>query len=139
MLITEENIKIWYREYVKQFEKTTKYVKARKGQVRGTAPSSYHWFKTDFMSEVKDPSVKSGAQLARKMAKAEVYTVSSKQARLAAETLSKKTGKRLTPNMLASFKLNLFKQTEEYRASLDSTLSATEKNKLIAQNFFGSL
>lgn len=138
MLITEENIQLWYREYSKQFAKTEKYVASRGGQTRAGKPSSYYWFKTDFLEAAKTTTL-SGKQLAQKMAKAEVYTVSSKQARLAAETLSKKTGKRLTPNMLASFKLNLFKQTEEYRASLDSTLSATEKNKLIAQNFFGSM
>ena len=138
MLINEQNLKLWYREYKKQFEKTTKYVKSRGGQVRTGSASDYEWFKTDFMSEALGSKL-SGKQIAQKMAKAEVYTVSSKQARLAAETLSNKTGKKLTPNMLASFKLNLFKQTEEYRASLDDTKSSYEKNKDIAQFFFGSV
>ena len=136
MLIVEENLHIWYREYKKQFEKSKKWISSRGGQIRFNTPSNYTDFKTDFLSQVSDNPTKSGKQIAQKMAKAEAFSVTTKQAEKAAEAFAKKRGIQVTQPLVNQFRLNLFEQTEEYRKTLSGSTYA--QNKMIAQHFFGS-
>lgn len=136
MLVNETNLQIWYRAYKKQFEKTTKYVKSRKGQTRLSTPSNYSDFKLDFKSQLKDSKL-SGKQLAQKMAKQEVFYVSKKQAQTAAREYARQMGQRFDYGLMTKMRLSLFEQTQEYRKTLTG-MSSYQQNKLIAQHFFGS-
>lgn len=140
MLIVEENIQLWYREYKKQFEKSKKWITSRGGQIRFNTPSNYTDFKTDFLTQVTHNPTKSGKQIAQKIAKEEAFSVTTKQAEKAAEFHARKEGVKLTQPLVNKFRLNLFEQTEEYRRTDPEMRGKTTygQNKLIAQHFFGS-
>lgn len=143
MLITNENIDIWYNEYKQQFERSTKYVKSRKGITRGLAMSSKAEFRMDLMSEHYDNPRLSGTQIAKKIAKSEVFAVSYKQAMKSAEAHVGEFGGKITTDLISKYRTqaisDIFDLTEAKRIELKKQgKTSSEIAFLIGQEFFGS-
>lgn len=143
MLINDTNIDIWYREYRRQYDKSVKYVKSRKGVVRGLEPLSRQEFKVDFISETFDNPKLSGNQIAQRMAKAEVYPQSWKQATVHAEAHARETGEKVTMDLINRYRVQseatITDMVRARRAELKlEGYSANEINMLIGQEFYGS-
>lgn len=143
MLITSKNIDIWYKEYTEQHKKSTKYAKSRGGKTRGLSPLSRAEFELDFKSEAADNPDKSGSQIAKSMAKEEVFTKSYKQAQKLAEAHAREFGEDLTADLIAQYRLetntDIFPEIEYRRAELKKQGKDNATVKLIiGQEFFGS-
>lgn len=143
MLITKENIDIWYNEYKEQYKRSEKYIKGRKGTSRGLVMSNRKDFESDFISVHFDNPKLSGKQLAKKMAKEEVFATSYKQAFKAAEAHVDKLGGKLTPNLITEYRLrttgDIYPLITDRRAELFTLgKSAEEVALIISQEFFGS-
>lgn len=143
MLITNENIDIWYKEYKAQFERSTKYVKSRKGATRGLTMSSKSEFRMDLLSEHYDNPKLSGTQIAKKIAKSEVFAVSHKQATKSAEAHVNEFGGRVTMDLINKYRTqsisDIFDVAEARRSELRRQgLSSSEIAFAIGQEFFGS-
>lgn len=143
MLITEQNIDIWYNEYKAQFKRSTKYVKSRKGKTRGLEMLSRAEFGVDFRSTALDNPTKSGNQIAKSMAKQEVFAQTQKQAIKSAEAHVAEFGGELTPELVTRYRTqsisDIFdvqnKRREELRAE---GKSSGEIAMTISQEFYGS-
>lgn len=143
MLLIKENIDIWYREYARQFEKSVKYIKSRKGSTRGLKPLSRRDFQYDFISQTYDNPNLSGAQIARKMAKQEVFPQSWKQAEKHAEAHVAKFGGKVDIGLITKYRIQsedrIFELQEERRVELKQKgFSSNEIALLISQEFYGS-
>lgn len=143
MLITETNIDIWYREYLKQYNKSTKYIKSRKGALRGLTPSSRNEFKVDFISETYDNPKLSGKQIAQRMAKSEVYPQTWKQATVHAEAHARETGEQVTLDLINRYRTQsestITDMVRARRAELKlQGYSSSDINLMIGQEFYGS-
>lgn len=143
MLITDKNIDIWYNEYKQQFERSTKYVKSRKGATRGLTMSSKSEFKMDLLSEHYDNPKLSGTQIAKKIAKSEVFAVSHKQALKSAEAHVSEFGGKVTMDLISKYRTqsisDIFDLTEAKRIELKRQgKTSSEIALLIGQEFFGS-
>lgn len=145
MLITKENIDIWYKEYKEQYARSTKYVKSRRGITRGLPPLSRKEFEMDFKSAIrdKDNSKKSGAQIARGMAKQEVFTMSFKQAKAASEAHIQRFGGKLTPELITKYRLEQVKDIFPLISTRGKELKKLGNDNatialIIGQEFFGS-
>lgn len=76
MLLTDENIDIWYREYQRKYRNITKYVKRKHGELpENHEMASRREFDSDFRRMVEDHPNLSGSQIAKKMAQQELYIV----------------------------------------------------------------
>lgn len=143
MLITDKNIDIWYNEYKKQFERSTKYVKSRKGTTRGLKMSSRLEFKMDLLSEHTDNPKLSGSQIAKKIAKSEVFAVSYKQATRSAEAHVSEFGGKLTTDLISKYRTqairDIFDLADIRRTELRKQGKTTSEIAFaIGQEFFGS-
>lgn len=148
MLLKEENFKIWYNEYQKQYERSTKYVKSRGGKnIRSGDMASYKDFKIDFLSEIEDNPKLSGKQIAKKMAKDELYKVSWKQAEKQAKIHVEQFGGKLSLNLIQKYRIEAFKAGEQSiwtlikkrRQELKAEgYSSYRSDIIIGQEFFGS-
>lgn len=143
MLITQTNLDIWYNEYKKQYEKSTKYVRSRSGKTRGLKPLSRAAFASDFISEASDNPKLSGTKVAQKMAKAEVFPVSSKQASVFAQAHAKQFGGKVDINLEMSYRIGLRREQDLWTAikernrELDyAGLSGKARRDTIYQEFF---
>lgn len=105
MLITEQNIDIWYREYKAQRQRSEKYVKSRKGVTRGLPVSTRAEFKLDFLTTVSDNPKLSGKQIAQKMAKDETFPLTNKQVMNIAKAISTYHGIPVTPQLVAQIRV----------------------------------
>lgn len=144
MLITKTNLDIWYNEYRAQYTRSTKYIKSRGGKPSDLTPLTRAEFEVDFQSMHFDKPKLSGKQLAQRMAKDEVYVVSSKQAIKRAEAESRVTGKPVDVNMITGYMMgtrqNLWDELKEFRAlSKELGNNSYQTNLLISQEIFGSL
>lgn len=95
----EENIDIYYREYKKQFEKTTRYVKSRGGRVDEEYQENRltkDEFRVEFISAIDSNPNVGAKKLVQDMAKSDVYTFSKSQAYKAAEREAALSGVELT-------------------------------------------
>lgn len=145
MLITDVNIDIWYREYLKQYEKTKKYVTSRGGKVRDIKPSSKHDFKIDFLSSVSENKKLSGTKIAQKLAKEELYETSWSQAEKFAKAHAETFGEEINLNLIQRYRMNavrgqnIWNVIKERRSELGAEgLSSYQSNLIISQEFFGS-
>ena len=143
MLINKENLDIWYNEYKEQFERSNKYIKGRKGTTKGLSMSNRIDFESDFISEAFDNPNISGKQLAKKMAKQEVFATSYKQAFKAAEAHIREFGGMLTPDLITKYRLqtttDIFPLIESRRAQLRASGETKRQIAiLIGQEFYGS-
>ena len=145
MLITDTNIDIWYREYLKQYEKTKKYVTSRGGKVRDIMPSSKHDFKIDFISTASDNKKLSGTRIAQNLAKQELYETSWRQAEVFAKAHAKEFGGTANLNLIQRYRMhavqgqNIWNVVSERRKELrDSGVSTYAANMIVGQEFFGS-
>jgi len=143
MLITEQNIDIWYNEYKAQFKRSTKYVTSRKGKTRGLEMLSRSEFGVDFRSTVLDMPNKSGNQIARSMAKQEVFAQTQKQATKSAEAHIKEFGGDLTPELITKYRTqsisDIFSVQNRRREELRAEgKSSKEIAMTISQEFYGS-
>lgn len=143
MLITKTNIDIWYDEYKSQYIKSTKYAKSRGGSTRGLSMLSRTEFEMDFKSEALDNPKKSGSQIAKGMAKDEVFTKSYKQALKHAEAHVREFGGKVTADLVAQYRLetnkDIFPEIEARRAELKTKgKSKAEVALIISQEFYGS-
>jgi hypothetical protein len=145
MLITDKNIDIWYREYLKQYEKTKKYVTSRGGKVRDIKPSSRQDFKVDFLSSISDENKLSGTKIAQNLAKQELYETSWKQAEKYAKAHVEKFGGEVNLNLIQRYRMNavrgqnIWNVIKERRRELKfDGLSTYSANMIIGQEFFGS-
>ena len=145
MLITDGNIDIWYREYLKQYEKTKKYVTSRGGTVRDIKPSSRNDFKIDFISSVSENKKESGTRIAQKLAKQELYETSWTQAERFAKAHVEKFGGEVNANLIQRYRMNAVHDqniwnviTERRKELRINGLSTYAANLIIGQEFFGS-
>ena len=145
MLITDGNIDIWYREYLKQYEKTKKYVTSRGGKVRDIKPSSKSDFKIDFISSVSENKKVSGTRIAQNLAKQELYETSWNQAERFAKAHVEKFGGEVNINLIQRYRMNavsgqnIWSVISERRTELRANgLSSYSANLIIGQEFFGS-
>jgi len=146
MLITEQNIDIWYREYKAQRARSEKYVQSRKGVTRELPVSSRAEFKLDFLTAVSDNPKLSGKQIAQKMAKEETYTLSNKQVTKIAEAMSTYHGIPVTPQLVAQIRVGAT-GADPFWATITARqyelkgngMSWDEVKVIVSQEFFGSL
>lgn len=145
MLITDVNIDIWYRQYLKQYEKTKKYVTSRGGKVRDIKPSSRSDFKIDFISSVNEHQKLSATRIAQNLAKQELYETSWEQATKFAKAHVKKFGGTVNFNLIQRYRMgavrgqNIWNSIAERRKELRTDgLSSYSANLIIGQEFFGS-
>ena len=152
--MTKQNLDIWYKEYLNQYKKTKKYVKSRGGKLRmvntdgklkEVEPSSRHDFLTDFISVANDNPKLSGKQIAQKMAKAELYELSWKNAEKLAESHVKEFGGKVSANLIYRYQMgavkgeNIWDKIKQRREQHDKEkINTYNSNKLIGQEFFGS-
>lgn len=143
MLVTKQNIDIWYREYQAQFKRSEKFVKSRKGKTRGLKMLSRNEFEMDFRSEVFDNPKKSGTQIAQSMAKQEVYGVSQKQAVKSAEIHVSEFGGDLTPDLINRYRTQSISDIFDIQNKRRDELKAEGRKSseialIISQEFYGS-
>ena len=145
MLITEKNIDIWYNEYLKQYNRTKKYVTSRGGKVRDIKPSSRSDFKIDFISSVSENKKLSGTRIAQNLAKQELYETSWEQATKFAQAHVEKFGGEVNLNLIQRYRIdavrgqNIWNVISERRRELKTNgLSTYSANLIIGQEFFGS-
>lgn len=145
MLITDKNIDIWYKEYRDQYARSTKYIKSRKGITRGLPELSRKEFEMDFKSAARDKDnlKKSGTQIAKSMAKQEVFGLSFKQARAASEAHIEKFGGTLTTEFINEYRLQKVKDIFPLISARGKELKKLGKASdeialIIGQEFFGS-
>ena len=143
MLITKTNIDIWYQEYKDQYKRTTKYIKSRGGEPRELSMLSRAEFEMDFRSEVLDNPKKSGTQIAKSMAKEELFTKSFRQAQKYAEAHVKEFGGSVNAQLIAQYRLEKNKDIFPIIESRRSELFSKGKTKadvalIISQEFYGS-
>lgn len=143
MLITEQNLTIWYNEYKKQYKKSEKFVKSRSGRTRELPMLSKTEFDMDFRAEVYDNPKASGKEIAQKMAKQDVYGQTAKQARKQAEAYVEMFGGHVTGDLINRFRAQsmteFFDIIEARREELkNSGLASSTVKIMIGQEFFGS-
>lgn len=141
-LLTKTNIDIWFREYSKQFDTTKKYVKSRGGKVRDIEPLSRAEFEIDFRSELEDNPGKSGSQIAKKMAKDDLYLHSYKTAKSLAKAEAAREGKPLRGQDIENIRLgktNVWSEIATTNQELKNAgFSGKERSIIIGQQFYGS-
>ena len=144
MLFNDENYDIWYRQYKEQYKKTTKYIVSRGGSVRDTKPLTRSEFEIDFKSMAADNPKKSGAQIAKTMAKQELYETSFSQAKKFAEAHVNEFGGTVDINLIQRYRLgtetDIFETIRGYREQ-QKQAGFTNKKQLalmVSQEFFGS-
>lgn len=144
MLLIKENLDIWYRAYKAQYDRTTKYIKSRKGKMRDTdGPMTRKEFEIDFRSMVFDHPKKSGKQLAEMMAKQELYTRSYAQAKKYAEAHVAAFGDEVNINLIQQYRMqsreDVFTTIKRVRRRMrDDGFDSGAITILIGQEFFGS-
>ena len=141
-LLTKTNIDIWFREYSKQFATTKKYVKSRGGKFRDIEPLSRAEFEIDLRSELEDRPGKSGSQIAKQMAKDDLYLHSYKQAKALAKAEAEREGKPLRGQDIDNIRLektNLWSDIETTNQELKNAgFSGKERKLKIGEQFYGS-
>lgn len=141
-LLTKTNIDIWFREYSKQFDTTKKYVKSRGGKVRDIEPLSRAEFEIDLRSELEDRPGKSGSQIAKQMAKDDLYLHSYKQAKALAKAEAEREGKPLRGRDIEKIRFentNLWSDIETTNQELKNAgFIGKERKQKIGQQFYGS-
>lgn len=143
MLFNKENFDIWYRQYQEQYKRTTKYITSRGGTVRDTTPLTRTEFEIDFKSMVADNPKKSGVQIAKMMAKQELYETSFSQARRYAEAHVSEFGGVVDINLIQKYRLgtqtDIFETIKEFRNQMKlSGFTNQAAALMISQEFFGS-
>lgn len=143
MLITTENIDIWYKYYTEQYFKSTKNVKRLGGQTRGLDMLSRAEFEMDFLAEAADKPSMSGTVLAKKMAKQDVYGQTEKQATKQAEVYAEREGIEVNRSLINRFKAQampeFFNEIDLRREELKKEGYTSKMIAiLIGQEFFGS-
>ena len=143
MILSDDNIKIWYTEYLKQYERTKKYVKSHGGKVRDIAPSSLRDFKIDFITASYE-SKRGGFEIAKKMAKEELYQDSWKRSTALSKAHVKLYGGTLNLNLIQSYRMNAVRgknvldEIRSRREQLKRNNEDININLIISQEFFGS-
>ena len=143
-----------YEVYKEQRAKSLKYIESRKGKVRKVdgrmiSESSFKEFKTDLVSSLEDNPKISPKELAKRMAKDEVYSVTSAQARKFAEVAADLFGDEYNIGNVTKYRLGftgpLFERIEQFKEekrqeylSRGEKLSSYKLNMLVGQEFFGS-
>lgn len=143
MLLIKENFDIWYDEYREQYKRTTKYVKSRKGKLRDTTPLTRKEFEIDFRSMVTDNPKKSGTQIAKMMAKQELYTTSWSQAERIAKAHTAEFGGDVNLALIQQYRMESRQEIFDTIRQLRSRMSAEGFDSgaitlIVAQEFFGS-
>lgn len=143
MLLTKQNIDIWYSVYEKQYETTKKYITSRKGSYRDIGMMSRDDFETDFRAMVGDNPALGGTAIAKKMAKQDLYTTSFAQGKRLAEAHADVFGGNVNIHMIQSYRLGLnsdiFNIIQTVRKDMKSQGFSNEAIAiLISQQFFGS-
>lgn len=143
MLLTDQNIDIWYRVYKKQYETTKKYITSRKGSYRDIGMMSRSDFETDFRAMVGDNPTLGGTAIAKKMAKQDLYTTSYAQGKRLAEAHKDVFGGDLNIHLIQNYRLGLtsdiFTTIQTARKDMKSQgLSNAVIAMTISQQFFGS-
>lgn len=143
----EGNIDFYYREYKKQFDKTTKYVKSRGGRVQEEYQENRltrDEFAVEFISAIDSNPNVGAKKLVQDMAKEHVYDFSREQAYKAAEREAALTGVELTQQLINSYRMgynkNIFEIAKhayrEFRKVLGSSTAARIK---VSQEIWGSV
>lgn len=143
MLLTEQNIDIWYRVYKKQYETTKKYITSRKGSYRDIGMMSRDDFETDFRAMVSDNPKLGGTAIAKKMAKQDLYTTSYAQGKRLAEAHTDVFGGEVDIQIIQKYRLGLtsdiFNIIQAVRKDMKSQgFSNNAIAIMISQQFFGS-
>lgn len=107
MILSNENINIWYKDYVKKYNNIEKFIKSRGGTSSNIPMLSKQAFKTDFISMSYDYPNINGKKLAETLAQNQLYTKSSKQARKAAEAEMSKLGTPVSLQIITEYRLGI--------------------------------
>jgi hypothetical protein len=154
MLITEQNLDIWYKAYRKQFDATSKRLKSRglkirqvtgrDGKQQDVQPLTRAQFAGDFRSELADITsagkYKSGERIAQSMAKTEVYAQSYEQAKKAAQQAVDTQGKTMSTKLIEYYRSGSWWDViQQKRAELSELgYNTYEQNLQISEEFYGS-
>ena len=107
MILSNENINIWYKDYVKKYNNIKKFIKSRGGISLNIPMLSKQAFEIDFRSIAYDYPNTNGKKLAETLAQNQLYTKSSKQARKAAEAEMSKLGTPVALQIITEYRLGI--------------------------------
>ena len=143
MILSNENINIWYKDYVKKYNNIKKFIKSRGGISLNIPMLSKQAFEIDFRSIAYDYPNTNGKKLAEKLAQNQLYTKTSAQAKKAAEAEMRQVGTPVSLQIISEYMLGTrtvtwdnIKQTRKIMKAQGFTNEAAAL--FIAQEFFGS-
>lgn len=143
--MTNHDLDIYYHAYLKQREKTLKYIKSRKGviPVYGKDPVSKSDFKLDLVSLKFENPKDSYVAIAKKYAKEQLYEYSYKEAERRAEAHVRTFGGQVDVNLIQQYRMQnrreLYDAIQVERTNLKSRGFTNAQIELyISQEFFGS-
>lgn len=145
MILSDDNLNIWYKDYLKKFENVTKYIKRQGGTPMSTKPMSRQEFGIDFISMTYDNPSMSGKNIAQTMAQQELYSKSYTQAKKLAEaeiSMSNVTPKdkmKIINEYRMDIRQNIWNGIRQIRSNMKAQGFSNEAITLfISQEVFGS-
>ena len=150
MIVSDRNLDIWYKDYLKKYKSTKKFILSKGVTPRNMPPETRYDFARDFESTHEDHPELSGKQIAELMAKQDLYPKSPLAAKTAAKAEADRKNIKMTPKLVLEFLLDEntdlwtdianFKKNEIALAKQQNKiLSSEDVALLVAQEFFGSL
>lgn len=143
--MTKHDLDIYYDAYIKQRNKTLKYINSRKGviPVYGKSPVSKSDFRLDIISLKAENPKDSYVAIAKKYAKEQLYEYSFKEAERRAEAHVRSFGGQVNVNLIQQYRMQsrreLYDAIQVERTSLKSKGFHNNQIELyISQEFFGS-
>lgn len=145
MILSEKNLDIWYKDYLKKFKNVSKFITRKGGTPQSTKPMSRGDFKTDFISMTSDHPNINGKKIAETMAQQELYSKSYAQSKKLAEAEFKMTGQKPKNIMevILQYRMdkrqNIWSNIKSTRILMKSQGFTNESiTSFISQEFFGS-
>lgn len=143
MILSNENINIWYKDYVKKYNNVKKFIKSRGGISLNIPILSRQAFEIDFRSITYDYPNINGKKLAEKLAQNQLYIRTLEQSKKAAEAEMRQVGTPVSLQIITEYMLGIrtvawdnIKQTRKIMKAQGFTNEAAEL--FISQEFFDS-
>lgn len=145
MILSDKNLDIWYKDYLKKFKNVSKFITRKGGTPRSTKPMSRREFGMDFISMTYDYPNTNGKKIAETMAQQELYSKSYAQSKKIAEAEFKMTGQK-PKNVMEVILQYRMDTRQSVWSNIRSTRALMKKQGftnesitlLISQEFFGS-
>lgn len=143
--LDSEQIDELYKTYLRQRESSKRYIEKHGGEMRETDISSKSDFITDLKSARADDRKASYSNLAKKLARDEVYISSTAKATASARAHAQMYGVEYSPGLVQAYRMNVEYQgetiwdniSEAYRNLRDQGLKSKVAREIIANEFFG--